>query len=295
MGILEVNKKEEDNCITITKSNLRRNCQEKGDHAQLRFIKDSVLYIGKHFITMFNVELTWFHHLVMNRDNKMRFPRWRQLVEEHIPPILQKTMDANVLPTMFICFIISDTFDLWMNQSGFNIFALVVNFIDDAWVPKHISVFLFKIPYTTCVTLVKIVKPFLAQFKLINKILTYVENESLNLNTLVFAPSIVFSCESLQLDTPFIGTCFGHVMSKTCQYFTNDVKLCVGIKEMALKNVQQTIWKTITSTKKSQKGQQEWDKACIKARLPTRNLKTPMFKQDSKAKLSFSNKLIYNM
>jgi hypothetical protein len=68
-----------------------------------------------------------------------------------------------------------------------------------------------------------------------------VENESLNLNTLVFAPSIVFSCESLQLDTPFIGTCFGHGMSKTCQYFTNDVKLCVGIKEMALKNAQQTI------------------------------------------------------
>jgi hypothetical protein len=105
---------------------------------------------------MFNVELTWFHHLVMNRDNKMRFPRWRQLVEEHIPPILQKTMDANVLPTMFICFIISDTFDLWMNQNGFNIFALVVNFIDDAWVPKHISVFLFKIPYTNYTTYAKL-------------------------------------------------------------------------------------------------------------------------------------------
>lgn len=75
MKILEVNKEEEDNCITITKNNLRRNCQEKGDRAQLRFIKDSVLYIGKCFITMFNVELTWFHHLVMNRDNKMRFPR----------------------------------------------------------------------------------------------------------------------------------------------------------------------------------------------------------------------------
>jgi len=75
MGILEVNKEEEGNCITITKNNLRRNGQEKGDHAQLRFIEDSVLNIGKCFITMFNVELTWFHHLVMNRDNKMRFPR----------------------------------------------------------------------------------------------------------------------------------------------------------------------------------------------------------------------------
>jgi hypothetical protein len=126
-----------------------------------------------------------------------------------------------------------------MNQSGFNIFALVANFIDDAWVPKHMIVFLFKTPYTTCVTLVKIVKPFLAQFKLTDKILTYVENESLNLNTLVLALSIVFSCESLQLDVPFIRTCFGHVMSKTYQYFTNDVKFCVGIKEMTLKNAQQ--------------------------------------------------------
>ncbi len=74
MGILEVNKQEENNCITITKNNLKRNCQEKDGHAQLRFIKDSVLYIGKGFIKMFNVELTWFHHLVVNRDKKMKFP-----------------------------------------------------------------------------------------------------------------------------------------------------------------------------------------------------------------------------
>jgi hypothetical protein len=32
------------------------------------------LYIGKGFIKMFNVELTWFHHLVVNRDKKMKFP-----------------------------------------------------------------------------------------------------------------------------------------------------------------------------------------------------------------------------
>ncbi len=105
MWILQVNKEEEDNCIIITKNNLRRNCRKKGGHAQLRSIEDSVLYIGKGFIGMFNVELTWFHHLVMNRDNKMRFPRWRQLMEEHILPMLQKTMDAYVLPTMSICVI----------------------------------------------------------------------------------------------------------------------------------------------------------------------------------------------
>jgi hypothetical protein len=33
-------------------------------------------------------------------------------MEEHIPPILQKTMNAYVLLTMSICVIINDTFDL---------------------------------------------------------------------------------------------------------------------------------------------------------------------------------------
>jgi hypothetical protein len=30
--------------------------------------------------------------------------------------------------------LMSLNFDLWMNQTRFDIFALVVNFIDDAWV-----------------------------------------------------------------------------------------------------------------------------------------------------------------
>jgi hypothetical protein len=46
------------------------------------------------------------------------------------------------------------------------------------------------------------------------------------------------------------------------------------MKEMSLKDVQAALQKTITWIKKSTKGKQEWDVACIEARLPIRRLKT---------------------
>ncbi len=57
--------------------------------------------------------------------------------------MLQKTMDTYVLPTLFSHVTARATFDLWMGQSGFDTFALVMNFIDDAWVPKHVIVGFF--------------------------------------------------------------------------------------------------------------------------------------------------------
>ncbi len=55
-------------------------------------------------------------------------------------------MDTYVILALFSCVTTSVTFDLWMSQSGFDIFSLVVNFIDDAWVPKHVNVGLFEAP-----------------------------------------------------------------------------------------------------------------------------------------------------
>jgi hypothetical protein len=66
------------------------------------------------------------------------------------------------------------------------------------------------------------------------------------LNTLVVIVSIIVSCEPLQLETPFARVCFGHAMSKACQYATNDVKLCIGMKEVSLKDAQQALQKIMT-------------------------------------------------
>jgi len=82
-------------------------------------------------------------------------------MEEHIPFILHKIMDTYVLrPTLFACATTNVVFDLWMNLNGFDTFALVINFINDAsWVFKHIIVGLFETPNIIGVVLAKIVKP----------------------------------------------------------------------------------------------------------------------------------------
>jgi hypothetical protein len=60
----------------------------------------------------------------------------------------------------------------------------------------------------------------------------------------------------LQLTNPFWGSCFGHAMSKACQYAFDDSKVCVGFLEVSFKNVQTSLQKTITWTKIFGKGKQ---------------------------------------
>jgi hypothetical protein len=48
-----------------------------------------------------------------------------------------------------------------------------------------------------------------------NKIITYVKNEGLNLNTMTCVPKFIMKCEILVLEeTKFQGTCFGCIFSK---------------------------------------------------------------------------------
>jgi hypothetical protein len=46
------------------------------------------------------------------------------------------------------------------------------------------------------------------------------------------------------------GICFGHMMSKVCQYGTNDDQVFMGLTLVTLKEVQVSLHKTITWTKK---------------------------------------------
>jgi len=63
-------------------------------------------------------------------------------------------------------------------------------------------------------------------FGLLDKIITYVKNKGLNLNTLTNVLKSIVYCSLLQLPTPFVKLCFGHAMSKVVQYAIDDVKVC---------------------------------------------------------------------
>ncbi len=64
-------------------------------------------------------------------------------------------------------------------------------------------------------------------YQFVSKIIVYFKDKGTNLNTLAFALTNVVSCAPLQFDAPFSCTCFGHVMSKACQYA---IKMILGWK-----------------------------------------------------------------
>jgi hypothetical protein len=48
----------------------------------------------------------------------------------------------------------------------------------------------------------------------------------------------IVSCETLGLQTSFVGSCWWHVMSKYVQYATNDAKVSTGLTSVSIKEAQ---------------------------------------------------------
>ncbi len=69
---------------------------------------------------------------------------------------------------------------------------------------------------------------------------------------------------------------FGEIMFKACQYAINDEKMITSLKQVNVKVAQGNLQKIITWTKKSGKGRQEWERACVERRLWLQKLKTPV-------------------
>jgi RPA family protein len=84
----------------------------------------------------------------------------------------------------------------------------------------------------------------------------------------------IIDYEPLNILKVYEGTCFVHVMSKACQYVTNDEKVFVWLRNISVKKTQSGLQKTISWTKKSRKGRQEWEWACFKSGMQHQKLKT---------------------
>jgi hypothetical protein len=77
----------------------------------------------------------------------------------------------------------------------------------------------------------------------------------------------IVNCESLGLEENFQGTYFGHAFSKACQYGIAKEKVYKNLKYVYIKSTQANLQKCITWPKKSRKGRQEWNKACLETRI----------------------------
>lgn len=143
------------------------------------------------------------------------------------------------------------TFDLWMLRTEVDILCLVVNFIDSDWEPRHITLGTYKTSYIGRATLAIIVKMLLSNFHLTDKVILCVKNEGSNLKTLALALTSIVTCKFVALLQPYPRMCFGHIISKTCQYSTDDTRTCIGTKKISIEEAQTNFQNTITWIKKS--------------------------------------------
>jgi hypothetical protein len=114
------------------------------------------------------------------------------------------------------------------------------------------------------------------KYGLRKKIIVYVIDEGSNLNVMTATLKVVVNRKFLSLEESFQGTCFGHAFSKACQYGVAEEKVCKDLKHVFVKFAQADLQKCITRFKKSRKGKQEWNKACVKTSICPKKLNTPM-------------------
>ncbi len=98
--------------------------------------------------------------------------------------------------------------ELWMLKGAHDIFVMVINFIHNDWEVKHITI-LFEVIDTSGIAMATKLQELLDWFALIDKIVTYVNDERFNLQTCASALNSIVSCSILVLLEPFRGSCLG--------------------------------------------------------------------------------------
>jgi hypothetical protein len=68
--------------------------------------------------------------------------------------MVNKTMEHHVFLALIKTNIVTTTFDLWVSWVRFDIFALVVNYINKNWQPYHIAKGIFEVVKTMGVVMV---------------------------------------------------------------------------------------------------------------------------------------------
>jgi hypothetical protein len=93
--------------------------------------------------------------------------------------------------------------------------------------PCRINVGIFKVHETLGATMAIQLKDLIVHYDFLHKVITYVKDESANMNTFTMALISIF------VTTTLATSCYELVMSKCCQHVINDLKMCGGMKEVS--------------------------------------------------------------
>ncbi len=113
------------------------------------------------------------------------FPSQSSLVEVVLPAMVKRTLDQHVLPNLKIATIVSVSFNLWMSHNGVDTFALVINFLNEAWASMHVIVGLFEVHETFKQSMAIKLYTLLKKYGLLHRIIAFVKDEGNNLTPMV--------------------------------------------------------------------------------------------------------------
>lgn len=266
---------------------------QKEDEQHQQFLEDLALYILKAYQPLSSVENIWLRRLLLSQCPRLLFPSRLELLDAVIPKLEAKTLEKYVIPALTGCTTATMSFDLWMSCSEWSTYAVVVNFLNDAWVPCNVTIGLLETSSMAEVPLEVQLQDILSRFNLSTRIIAYVKDEGGSLDIITSALASVASCEVLEMDVPYAGACFGHAFSKCCEHATDNSKVCAGFRAVSLKDVQGSLQKSITWIQQTRKGRQEWEKVCAEKQLLPRTLKPPVKKRFASRALFFQESLHY--
>ncbi len=149
--------------------------------------------------------------------------------------MVQKTKKNYFLLEFSQCVSTITSFDLWMSKGAYDIFALVINFLDGNWKPRKVTIGLFETTETTSQTLARNLNELLDSYNLKKKIITYVKDEGANLNAMTMA------LKTIMISWEWKKVSMEHVFSKTYQYATTEKRVCKNLKFVSIKSVQSNI------------------------------------------------------
>jgi hypothetical protein len=75
----------------------------------------------------------WFKCLILHFHPKLNFPSKRQISQDILLGLVEKTNELYVVPALVECHYVIASFDLWMFKGIYNVFALVIIFSSSDW------------------------------------------------------------------------------------------------------------------------------------------------------------------
>jgi hypothetical protein len=75
----------------------------------------------------------WLKSLILRLCPKLNFPSKRQFSQQILPRLVEKIIQEYVLPALAYYFSMIASLNLWMSKGAYDVFALVINFLNSDW------------------------------------------------------------------------------------------------------------------------------------------------------------------